>query len=335
MRRLGIYSLLALVAGAALWWASSNIDVRAVDAFYGIAQTPETEVNSNVPVEVRQVSVREGDQVDSGQVLLLVDRASAPARLADQPYLIEELRAEQALESQQLRAERTQLEAEYELDLAALRQNRLQLESELAYRRRLVTSVGGDTSSVSYRPLQDRIAALDAEMASLKTAFDRQKAEIQRQSSISGRPADARVRRLTAEQRFDASQSAVRLEIKAPSAGVVGNVHVKVGEHKSSFAPLLSYYEPNPTQVLSYIHEDKLLDASVGDSVWVSSLANPSYRARGIVTGLGSRIVEIPQRLRRMPEISTYGREVVVALPTGNPFLQQEKVALSFSDEAL
>ena len=330
MTRFGTYTLLALVAGAALVWAVRTIDVRAVEAFYGIAQTPETEVNFNYPVEVRSVDVRAGDLVDSGQILLVVERARTQERLADQTFRIDELRAEQALLGQRLRGELTRLEADLAADTTELSAERKRVAEELAYRRRLVAAVAGDDDAATYRPLETQLAAIEAELATQRRAYARRRADLERQLALAGRPADAQVRRLTAERDFDEAQAAIRVEIRAPGAGVVGTVNVKSGEHKSSFAPLLTYYEPHPTQVLSYIHEDKLLSAAVGDSVWVSSLANPGYRTRGVITGLGSRIVEIPRRLRRLPEVSTYGREVAVALPAGNRFLQQEKVELNF-----
>ncbi|HRW74331.1 MAG TPA: hypothetical protein P5563_00425 [Saprospiraceae bacterium] len=49
---------------------------------------------------------------------------------------------------------------------------------------------------------------------------------------------------------------------------------------------------------------------------------------RGQVVALGTRVVEIPERLRKMPEIKTYGREILVAIPPANEFLQKEKVQL-------
>jgi hypothetical protein len=48
------------------------------------------------------------------------------------------------------------------------------------------------------------------------------------------------------------------------------------------------------------------------------------------VIGMGHRIVEIPERLRKIPEIKTYGREVLIQIPSDNKFLQKEKVVLTF-----
>ena len=44
--------------------------------------------------------------------------------------------------------------------------------------------------------------------------------------------------------------------------------------------------------------------------------------------GMGSRIIEIPDRLRKNPTFKTYGREIQVEIPSDNQFLQKEKVIL-------
>ena len=331
MPRFGLYTLLGLAAAAGLAFATWHVDVASVTAFYGIAETPASEVNFNYPIEVRGIYVRAGDRVDSGAVLLVVDRARARETLADQDFRIERLRAQQARDEQRVEASLHALATAHEDALAELARERAEVDAERDYRRRLVESVGGDDAAADYRPLDARLAELDAARARATDAYARRRADLERERELVTRPAAAEAARLAAERDFDAAQASVRFEIRAPGSGVVGAVHVKPGEHKSAFAPLVTFYEPTPNQVLSYVHEDKLLDARLGDEVSVMSLAHPDYTARGTVTGLGSRIVSVPERLRRLPEVAVYGREVIVSLPPDNPFLQQEKVELTFA----
>jgi len=44
------------------------------------------------------------------------------------------------------------------------------------------------------------------------------------------------------------------------------------------------------------------------------------------VTGFGTRITEIPNRLSKIPELTMYGREILVSIPPKNDLLQKEKV---------
>jgi multidrug resistance efflux pump len=116
--------------------------------------------------------------------------------------------------------------------------------------------------------------------------------------------------------------------ITAPYDGLVGNIHGRVGEHQSSFSTLVTFYEQHPTLVKGYVHESLLLQVKLNDSLDVVSMVRPELFCRGQVVALGTRVVEIPERLRKMPEIKAYGREILVAIPTKNDFLQKEKVQL-------
>jgi len=123
------------------------------------------------------------------------------------------------------------------------------------------------------------------------------------------------------------------LDILAPSDGLIGNIPCKEGENFPSFKTFINFYERNPTIVKGFVHESLILQVKVGDSLLVSSTLHPEQHITGIVTGLGSRIVEIPERLRKMPDIKTYGREVLIAIPAENNFLQKEKVMLNSLNE--
>ena len=345
MRSFAVYFLFAVACGGALAWAAATWDTRRVESFYGFAETAETEINFNYPIEVEEILVQPGASVKAGDVLMRVRRARERERLADQDFRIEELRAEGRLTAGVLDGEIAELDAEYEAERTARASRRAEVAREQTYRRSLLEALagpdarapdgsgadgGGLNGSGGYQPLRDELDALDRAAAAAEETYRRRRDALERERDLARAPRAAEARRLAAERDFDAAQREVTFEITAPADGVVGSVNAKLAEHKSSFAPLVIFYEPNPREVKAYIHEDRLLEAQVGDSVVVTSVSNPESSQPGRIVGLGSRIVEIPPRLRRMPEISTYGREVIVDIPADNPFLQKEKVELHF-----
>ncbi|MEM1359505.1 MAG: hypothetical protein AAGF89_14965, partial [Bacteroidota bacterium] len=99
-------------------------------------------------------------------------------------------------------------------------------------------------------------------------------------------------------------------------------------EHVQSYETLLTFYEPHSRLVRGYVHEDQTLRVGLGDRFEIYSLKTAEVIYAATVTGLGSRIVEIPTRLRKLPEFRTYGREVVLEIPSENSFLQKEKVGI-------
>ncbi len=80
---------------------------------------------------------------------------------------------------------------------------------------------------------------------------------------------------------------------------------------------------------MGYIHEELILKININDSIDIFSSSRPDIQNKGIVKTLGSRIVEIPPRLRKIKELKTFGREIIIEIPPDNPFLQKEKVILN------
>lgn len=112
---------------------------------------------------------------------------------------------------------------------------------------------------------------------------------------------------------------------------MIGTIHCKEDEKIASFTPLVTFYEESPTLVIGYIHEDLLLKVKLQDIITVFSTSRPDIQNTGIIKTLGSRIVEIPPRIRKIKELKTFGREVIIEIPPDNPFLQKEKVTLTLA----
>ncbi|WP_413294550.1 DUF3616 domain-containing protein [Bdellovibrio sp. HCB185ZH] len=106
--------------------------------------------------------------------------------------------------------------------------------------------------------------------------------------------------------------------------GAVGAVNFKNGEKAPAFAPLITLVPLNPTYVNGYINENLSSTLTVGQTVEVSSTSGKTVR--GSVVSIGSRIVQIPERLLRIHTLVAWGREVVIKIPRNNGFLLGEKV---------
>jgi multidrug resistance efflux pump len=150
---------------------------------------------------------------------------------------------------------------------------------------------------------------------------------LQRAVITGSQPYKAELGRLQNEQKMYEKEQE-RLRIYAPSNGLVGSIQCKEGENVSSFTTLISFYEQNPNLVVGYVHESLITGVQIGDSIQVSSTLQPDHTLKGCIMALGHRVVEIPERLRKIPEIKTYGREVLIDIPLNNEFLQKEKVSL-------
>ena len=302
---------------------------RETVSFYGFAETNETEINYNHPVVVDRIRVTPGQYVTKGATLMNLSRIATKEQLADQDYRISELLAEEAIWQQEKQNELKILRAERQMTLEKLDAELSDLRQQLAYQKSLAEGLATlETDQADYQPLKNKIAAVENERKLQQESYDLRIRALENKKRVGNSPYREQIARLKAELQFEEDHRIQPITVTAPSDGLIGNIHCKEAEHVSSFQTLLSFYEPHPQFVRGYVHEDLSLKVSVGDVFQVKSLKDESIAYEGVVTGLGSRIIEIPERLRKMPDVRTYGREVTIKISPDNAFLQKEKVAL-------
>lgn len=298
-------------------------------SFFGFAESNETTVNYNYPVVIDELLVRPGQYVEKGVALLRVSRRKAKETLTDQTFRIAELRAEESLWRQRKQSEMRESDWKSADELARIEEDITTLRKELAYKKSLaeglesIAATGND-----YQPIEDEIATLMAEKNRKLEAVQLRKDNLRQEMNLGKNPYAEQIRRLEAEMEFEEEQKVQPFVVRAPADGIVGNIEVREEEHVQSYSTLLSFYEPHSSIVRGYVHEDQTARVKIGDVLEVYSLKEEGRNYLGKVIGLGSRIVEIPTRLRKLPDFKTYGREVVVEISPENLFLQKEKVGI-------
>ncbi len=304
---------------------------RETASFYGVAENQETEINLDHAGTVTAIFVAPGQFVTAGTLLLELSRPALTAEIRELGHELDELQARDRLRVAQLQGDVQRLLAERREKSAAIQSKIQMLESEIALNRSLLrqlTSVAlADTSAPASGPQAARLDALRQELQLALAPIDAEIARVERELALTAGPAAAQLGKLRSAVQFD-EQEQQRLRVFAPAAGLIGAIHCKPGENVPAFSTLVSFYEQNPNTVVAYVHESLILKIQVGDTLRVASSLHPSEACLGQVAGLGHRVVEIPERLRKLPEIKTYGREVLVRIPANNRFLQKEKVAL-------
>ncbi|MFS4458047.1 HlyD family efflux transporter periplasmic adaptor subunit [Bdellovibrio sp. HCB2-146] len=180
-------------------------------------------------------------------------------------------------------------------------------------------------------------SALDLQLRTLKARYDRLLAEVKLRDQISRIANDKEVLQVSADPlQIDLADTKKEMElietrlqnlfVFAEVDGTVGAVNFKNGEKAPAFAPLLTLLPQNPSYVNGFMNENLSTALEVGQKVEVTSTSGKTVQ--GIVTQVGSRIVQIPDRLLRIQSLPSWGREVVVKIPAHNEFLLGEKVSV-------
>jgi multidrug resistance efflux pump len=321
------YITLILLIPVLLWLLRPDDQMEI--AFFGFAENLETEINYNYDVMVEKILVSPGQRVEEGAPLLKISRRKSKEVLDDQLFQIKTLRAEETAWKEKKKNELKSLELEKENDLAIYQEKIGQLEKKIAFKRSLIDQSEQESAeNGQYKPLSTELDLLKKEMQREEMAFDQEIQALQNEINLGINPYRTKISELEAERAFDQSHKVQFIDVVAPSGGLIGNIFCKEAEHVPAFKTLLTFYEPHSGIIKGYVHEDLTMSVHVADIFLVSSLKDENIAYEGKVIGLGSRIVEIPARLRKFPQVKSYGREITLEIPKDNIFLQKEKVSV-------
>lgn len=323
-------SLIALLP--LLFWLLKPEDESEI-AFFGFAENLETEINYNYDVVVEKIQVSPGQQVPKGELLLKISRRKSKEVLDDQTFQIRTLEAEETAWKRKKMNELESLKLKKENEDILYLSRIDKLEKEIRFKKSLIDpelNTKYDTSE--YNPLQDQLIQLKTEKTNVELQYVQEILTLQEEIRLGINPYRTRINELQAEKEFDLAQKVQYIDVLAPTEGLIGNIYCKEAEHVPAFKTLLTFYEPHSGIIKGYVHEDLTMSVQIGDIFDVSSLKKEGLIYEGKVIGLGSRIVEIPERLRKFPQFKTYGREIALEISPDNVFLQKEKVSLKIKN---
>ncbi len=329
--KFNIIYLATLIVGIGIWQISRHYGEKSLQ-FYGFSENKEIEIKLDQSGTVMELYVVPGQKVTKGSKLIALAQEKLPQAMTQVQHEIDELELRDQLWRSETRAVIQRLKAEKEAEIGEVNVRIAELEAERARNHSLISELKSVKASP---PRSDetpslyglKLQGLQEELALLSKPYDLRIRQLEQELAAPDHPLRAKIRKLKAEfANYQTREE--RLTITAPSDGVVGNIDCKASENVNAYATLMSFYEETPTQVKGYVIETLILEVEIGDVLTVMSTTQTGYTCEGTVTGLGSRIVEIPERLRKMPDLKTYGREVLIEIPASNRFLQKEKVVI-------
>ncbi len=303
--------------------------------FYGIADTKETIINAANGVEIKKLYVVQGQVVKEGDTLVILDQPELCIRINEIENALSEARAQVKYTTSIQDGERERYIAEAKVKIDALKTQIRELEARYATNIALVKELRSvkkdpklvDNIADSSNALLATINGLKEQLAAAQNAL-KVNEERYRRLERTEDPVQAQIRRYSRELELLYEQEK-QLVKQAPIGGIIGMVKFKEGEKVSPFDTILTLHTPAPSYIKGYIHENVYSHVSVNDTVEVQSFADSKQKIYGVVVGVGSRIVEYPERLRKRQDIPVWGREVVIRIPEDNQFLLGEKVLIS------
>ena len=330
-----VFLLIAAVVGIILYSGQETTN------FQGFAESNETIINSETSVSIKKVFVMEGDSVYKGQKLAELESQELSIRIADIRSQLLQIETKRGMSEKEIKSKILQNKAAERAVISELRAQIQTLENQLKINKELsdgLKSVKIKKSASVKNPIEIQIESLESAIVDRRKEF----AEINRMYTKmleSGEtPENVEAEKLRAELKSLEEQNS-NMAVYAPFDGIVGSVFIKNGngekvffkggEKIAAYSPILSIVNKEPSFVKGYIPESHFSAIKIGDEVTISNTQTPQ-QITGIVTGLGGRIIPLPVRLLKNPNIALWGREIVVKIPENNGFILGEKVSITY-----
>ena len=316
-----IYWVLIPAVLAGLWWLS-HIITGYQSGFLGFAENKQSDINTDQDMYVVKIHVSLGDYVKKGDTLVTGMRQDLDEAIQQSTLTSQSLTAKIEKDRLELLTEIDRLRNEKETKSSAIQSKIDQAKEEINFFKNLTDS--------RVDPEND-IPSLEKELATVIESYDKliEKYHVRLKTP---NPIQAQI--LMEDAKKGAAERRKRqLIVTAPFEGIIGNLDIRENESIEAFTTLLSMYEPTPPIVVGYISEKYNSKISAGDSVLVSSLYHQDKNSAGIVMTKGHRIIEIPEKFRKVADIKTYGVEVFIKINQGNKFLQKEVLRIQKTDK--
>ena len=315
--------------------------------FYGLAETREIIINSEHPVEIKEIHVVPGQIVKKGELLVELARPELTMEINLISHQIDELRTEEEAVIHELRTRIRTLEAEKASVIGEINSQIKELEARYDMNRELTSDLKSLAQTDESRGTGVNHSPIEIQVENLKAAL-----------AVSGEPMQAEINMI--EQSLRSTKSPLKIQaeslekqlsllleeknklsISAQVSGVIGSVNVIRGREQTRylagglvvpFSPILTLHTGAPSYIRGFINEKAHGRITAGRKTRVVSLADPGNSIIGKVISVGSRIIEFPIRLWDVADVPVWGREVLIRIREDNRFLLGEKVLIRMCD---
>ncbi len=332
IKRYIFYIVLIVVAG--LLFLASFLYKGGNDAMVAQVENQVTAISFQKPVMVRNIYVSPGQVVDSGDLLIEVERPDMALDLdkkLNEKYQLEN-RLEEATEHHHNSLRILQTEYDRKQELLFSEKEELEYELKISDERGKKMDGVSTLGFVTDDTLKlNRIKLIENQLNSIELEFDIEKLRLFNtfRNDTFRLHSDLNIIEKEIEEFAKEQGELIR---KAEKKGTIGNLFVQLNELVPPYKTLLSVYDLNPTLIKAFISESGVQGLQIGSKVIVESI-NRDYSIRGQIVEIGSRVTAYPDKINPLMDQKSYGQEIFINIPDKNNFLNGEKVFVYVIDD--
>lgn len=320
MRNFNIfYWIIAPLLLLALRYFTNQLNISH-NEYFGFAENKETEINLDKDVFITETKVVSGQKVKKGDTLLIAVNRDLITDQEETGILLSGIKVKENQTNAEIKSEILNLQKDRERVLSDLQIKLKETENEINFYKQLSGDILKPASD--FHPKESYRDQLKTEINDITKKYD---SLIEHYTKVYNQPNETETEKaLWAQKQKALKNQNTLLTVVAPYDGIVGSLHFREGMYAKAFTNLISFGQTSPVLITAYLQEKYIVNVNPGDSVSVSSLYHQDKIINGVVSSIGQRIVEIPEKFRKIPEVKIYGLEVFIAIPANNTFYQKE-----------
>ena len=321
--------VLWVIAIAALAYASLYYD-KIETIFYGITDSKELVISEDRSVTIDSVFVVSGQSVKKGELLITLSSKQLDMNISQKQYKLQELKVKKAAGSNDVKSRIIQLRQEKMAKLNDVDQEIRQLNDQYEKNKKFASqlkSLNINADQTTKSEILKQVENLKQDRKFITKSYSLKISQLQGAIKRGEDPNTVLISNIEEELKELQNQKN-NLKIFSMIDGVIGSVNYRANSTIPPYAPIVTLSHKSPSYIKGFIHESIYNKVKEGDKVIINSTAQ-NYAIEGEVVGLGFRIVEFPERLRKHVDIKIWGREAVIRIPEKNNFLLGEKVSVA------
>ena len=304
------------------------------DAMLAQVESNATAISYRKPVLVKNIYVTPGQVVDSGDLLLEVERPGMDLVLSQQTTKREQYT--RMLSELEINFDNSikLLQTEKNMKSAPLYSERERIEHDLRLleaNTKIIDSINSLSFNVDTQILEKKLSLIDNQLLIIESNF------ILESSKLENTYYNNRYQISSEINLVNQELEALKLEMeslqkRAEKSCTIGNVFVQLNELVPPYTTLMSLYDLTPTQIKAFVAEGSMEKIDIGAPVIVKSI-NREYEVRGEIVEVGSRVTAYPDKISPILNMKYYGQEIFISIPKVNSFLNGEKVYVYVIEE--
>ncbi|MBL0235748.1 MAG: HlyD family efflux transporter periplasmic adaptor subunit [Saprospiraceae bacterium] len=320
-----------ILAIATLYMIKNRVQNQSLNNYFGTAEAESIIIKSELSGQLVDIRPKAGQLIKKGDTLIRLIKIDFDKKATDQSLDINQIKIQHDLFIQSSKNEINIINAQYDSKITELRKDLDNLDvrnGELDQIKKAFNeslNIHNESPNTSYQTnrkgIIDQIQKLEIEK---NTRIDTLNAEIR-----SNQRWNSTKSALVQSDRIFLDNQRKQLTLCSPIDGFVEDYQIHLLDYINANTELLKITPQKPNYIRGFIPETVDASFALSEGVQLSSATRPEIKTNGEIIYCNPRIVELPTRLRKNPEIKAWGREVYIRISESNVFFIGEKIIIT------